>query len=123
MACLFIVDDQPDTHIILARLLEVDGYTVVGAHNGSEALKQIPVVRPALVLLDLALPGIDGLTVAKQLRINTSTKHMPIIAMTAFGGNDYRTQAMAAGCSEYLLKPLDFAKLRGVIAQLVLQVA
>ncbi|KPL86619.1 MULTISPECIES: response regulator [Herpetosiphon] len=123
MACLYIVDDQPDTHIILARLLELDGYTVVGAHNGSEALKQIPLVRPALVLLDLALPGIDGLTVAKQLRTNSSTKHLPIIAMTAFGSNEYRSHAIAAGCSEYLLKPLDFVKLRSVIAQLVLQVA
>ncbi|MFD3165057.1 response regulator [Herpetosiphon sp. NSE202] len=123
MACLYIVDDQPDTHIILARLLELDGYTVVGAHNGSEALKQIPLVRPALVLLDLALPGIDGLTVAKQLRTNSSTKHLPIIAMTAFGSNEYRSHAIAAGCSEYLLKPLDFVKLRSMIAQLVLQVA
>jgi len=99
--------------------MECEGYLVDRAGNAEAALAAIDRHMPDLVLMDLALPGMDGLALTRQLRAEHSTRFIPIVALTAFAMKRDEDRAMEAGCDAYIVKPIDTRKLPGLLADLL----
>jgi PAS domain S-box-containing protein len=115
LARVLLVDDNADLARALARLLQLDGYATEIAHDGLEALAIARDVRPEVVLLDIALPGMDGYEVLRQLRREPATCHARIIAVTGFGHEEECRQALNAGFDALLTKPVDHAELTSLL--------
>ena len=104
---VLVVDDNP-TNLKLARvLLRSEGYDVHTAGDAAEALAALGRARPALVLMDLQLPGMDGLELTRLLKADPATRGIPVVAMTAYSMKGDAERARDAGCDGYLTKPLD----------------
>jgi CheY-like chemotaxis protein len=114
--CILIVDDNP-INLKLARLiLESEAYVVVTANDAEEALTVLEELRPALMLMDLQLPGMDGLTLVRQLRDEAHWTRTWIIALTAYAMKGDEEKALAAGCDGYATKPINPDTLLEVVA-------
>jgi len=113
---ILVVDDNPRNLKLAFDVLEDAGYEVVEAKDAEEAQIMIDRNLPDLILMDIALPGMDGLTLTRKIKANERTKHIRIIALTAFAMKGDDQKALAAGCDGYITKPID-------IHQLPLQVA
>jgi len=116
---LLLVEDTEDNRFMMRRLLEMEGYRVVEARNGEEAVKVAKDEKPALILMDLSLPIIDGLAATKLIRRMPEFKDVPIIAVSAHDIADFQEEALAAGCNRYITKPIDFGELENLIAELL----
>src|SRR6185437_11847037 len=103
---VLLVDDDTDTRTIYGRILTSMGYRVIEAEMGSAALALAQATTPDVVVLDLGLPDMDGLNVARALRADRRTFAIPIAVLTAYVSSADRTEALAAGCDLYLAKPL-----------------
>ena len=115
-----VVDDDPGSRRLLARWLEEYGWSVIEAANGQLALSRVREKVPDLVLLDVRMPGfLDGLRVTVVLSENPALRTVPIIAVTASPQETFRDQALAAGCSAFLSKPVNFKELQQEIERLV----
>lgn len=110
---ILIVEDYDDSREVLRFMLERCGYNVIEASDGIEAVDKARRFRPDLILMDISLPVVDGLTATRAIREVTGLG-VPIIAVTAFG-SDFRSDASAAGCDELLEKPLDHRLLKPLI--------
>lgn len=106
-ARLLVVEDNPQNMKLAVAILEGEGYTVIPAPDAEEALAAIALESPDAILLDIALPGMDGLTLAKILKNDAKTAHVPLVALTALAMKGDRERALAAGFDEYLTKPID----------------
>jgi CheY-like chemotaxis protein len=115
---LLIVDDNRDAAEILAEGLSMVGYEVRVTHDGPAALAVASSFRPALVLLDLGLPEMDGYEVAARLRGQPRGAGLRLIALTGHGQNTDRTRTRAAGFDEHLVKPVSLERLAAVLARL-----
>ena len=114
---ILIVDDNP-TNLKLARvLLAAEGYEVRVAVDAEEALALLASYRPRLILMDLQLPGMDGLTLTRRLKDDPATRDVAILALTAYAMKGDQERALAAGCNGYVTKPIDTRALPGVIAR------
>jgi len=111
---VLIVEDNEDTRSFMKYLIESYGYLAVEAADGIEALDKFKKHLPDIVLMDISLPTVGGLTATKAIREVDATGKVPIIAITAFG-KDYREQAIEAGCNDLISKPLDFDVLHLII--------
>lgn len=100
-----VVEDNPDNRLLLHVLLN-DLYEVTEYVDGFEAVARIPLAPPALVLLDVSLPGMDGLAVLKQLRANSVVGRVPVIALTAHAMTGDRERFLVAGFDDYVSKPI-----------------
>jgi two-component system cell cycle response regulator DivK len=118
-AKILLVEDTEDNRFMMRRLLEMDGYAVVEARNGQEAVTCAQKEKPQLVLMDLSLPVIDGLAATRLLRQLPEFAQTPIIAVSAHDTADFKGDALAAGCNSYITKPIDFAELEELIASLL----
>ena len=116
---VLLVEDYKDTSEMLRSWLAGRGYEVLSASDGWEGLQLALRHRPDLVLLDLSLPVMDGLTVADILRAHAELGHVPIVAVTAYDEVYRPTEAAAARCDAYLTKPLDLGRLAGVLDRLL----
>ena len=116
---ILLVEDTEDNRFMMRRLLEMDGYEVVEARNGQEAVHLAEQEKPQLVLMDLSLPVIDGLAATRLVRRIPGLKETPIIAVSAHDTADFKEDALAAGCNSYITKPIDFAELEKLIAELL----
>ena len=114
-----VVDDDAGSRRLLARWLEEHGWTVLEARNGEGALQSTRSAAVDLVLLDVRMPGIDGLHAAVVLRQNPALRQVPILAVSASPQETFRHRALAAGCSGFLSKPVNFKELQEEIARLV----
>jgi len=114
---ILIVDDNPTNTKLLAFLLQSKGYDVRTAADADEALTSIAERRPQLILMDIQLPGMDGLTLTRQLKSDPATKDIAIIAATAYAMKGDEARALAAGCDGYLSKPIDTRQLPSDIAR------
>jgi CheY-like chemotaxis protein len=113
---ILIVDDN-ETNLKLVRvLLEEEGYQVRGALDANEAIAILHEFRPRLILMDIQLPGIDGLTLTRMLKANPSLRDIIIVGLTAYAMRGDEERIRNAGCDGYLAKPLDTRGLPGVIA-------
>jgi CheY-like chemotaxis protein len=112
---ILLVEDSEDNRLMLKRLLEMSGYEVVEAVNGEQAVQRAKTLRPDVILMDLSLPRIDGLTATRRIRNMPHLKKVPIIAITAHMSADFQTAAFASGCNEYMNKPIDFGHLESLL--------
>lgn len=116
-SAILVVDDNPTNLKLVTEVLEWSGYETLKAEDAEQAMIVIARTLPELILMDIALPGMDGLTLTRKLKAADATKHIPIIALTAFAmkGDDQR--ARDAGCDGYISKPVDTRKLSDQIAE------
>lgn len=112
---VLVVDDFDDTRELLRHFLEAGGHRVVEAVNGRDAIEVAGREMPALVLMDLNMPVLDGFTATLRLRENALTRHVPVVAVTAHDTPEFRAAADAVGCDEYLVKPVDFDNLSRLV--------
>ncbi len=113
---ILVAEDTDDSRQILKLLLEMDGYAVLEAVDGYEAVKTAAEFHPDLILMDLSMPVMDGLAATKAIRKFNATNKIPIIAVTAHG-RDFFHRAIEAGCNDLISKPVDFDALQPVIEQ------
>lgn len=113
---VLIVEDYADTRTMMKFLLQRFGYDVIEAADGQEAVDRVKQNSPDLILMDLSLPVMDGLTATQIIRKVDGYGKIPIIAVTAYGNSYYR-RAIEAGCDDLINKPLDFDKLEPILEQ------
>jgi two-component system, cell cycle response regulator DivK len=118
-AKVLLVEDTEDNRFMMRRLLEMVGYEVIEARNGQEAVKLAEAEGPALILMDLSLPIIDGLAATRLIRKIPAAEKIPIVAVSAHDTADFQEEALAAGCNGYVTKPIDFSSLETLIARLL----
>jgi CheY-like chemotaxis protein len=113
---ILIVDDN-DVNLRLAQwLLTSEGFTVRVAKDAEEAFQVLREYRPRLILMDLQMPGMDGLSATRKLKADPETRSILVIALTAFAMSGDRERALEAGCEGYVTKPIDTRTLPGLIA-------
>ena len=111
---ILLVDDERNVHYSLQRALG-EAFRIISALSGEEALQRLPVEKPHLILLDVKLPGADGLETLQ--RIKAVDRDVPVILLTAYGTTETAITAMKHGAYDYLLKPVDIASLRGIVTK------
>ena len=111
MVKILYIEDNEDNIYVVSRRLQRKGYEVLIARDGAEGLAQAKSRAPALILVDLGLPVIDGWEVTRQLRVTPETAAVPIIALSAHAMPEDRERALAAGCNDFMAKPVDFPRL------------
>ena len=116
---ILIAEDSADSREMMQVLLETRGYQVVAAHDGMHAVEVASHSRPDLVLLDLELPKLDGLSVTRELRLHPGLKDVPIIILSGHDPNRFRQEAIEAGCDDYLLKPINFDRLHELLDRMI----
>ncbi len=106
--CLILVVDDNDAGQLLVRtVLELEGFRVDSAGSSEQVLERLNVRTPDLILMDVQLPGQDGLALTRQIKADPATAAIPIVALTAHAMAGDREQALAAGCIGYISKPID----------------
>lgn len=117
---ILIAEDFDDTRQMMRLLLEMRGHHVVEAANGQEAVELATRARPDLILMDLNMPVLDGITATMLLRERPETSGVPVVAVTAHCGDlEWRERALAAGCVECVEKPVDFERLERLLDRLL----
>ncbi|MCA1612988.1 MAG: response regulator [Acidobacteria bacterium] len=116
---ILVVEDFEDNRFMLRRLLEMSGYRVVEAVNGEQAVEAAERERPDLILMDLSLPKLDGLAATRRIREQDGAARVPIVAVSAHDTTDFHSDALAAGCNEYVTKPIDFYQLEELLKRLL----
>ena len=115
---VLLVEDNELNREMLTRRLRRAGLEVVTAADGREALARMQEQQPAVVLMDMSLPVLDGWTACRMAREDEQLRHIPIIALTAHAMEEDRVKAMNAGCDDYATKPVDFPALLAKIEKL-----
>lgn len=110
LAKVLVVDDNPVNLKLACELLEMEGFLVYRATNAEEAIGAVYTEFPDLILMDLELPGTDGLSLTRIFKGDEKTKRIPIVAITAFAMKGDAQKAYAAGCDGYITKPIDTRK-------------
>ncbi len=119
MPKILLVEDNEMNRDMLSRRLQRRGYSVVNAEDGEKGLLLARSEAPDLILMDISLPAMDGWEVTRLLRANPSTRHIPIIALTAHAWVTDRDKAFEAGCDDYDTKPVEFGRLSEKIENLL----
>jgi CheY-like chemotaxis protein len=116
---ILVVDDFDDTRLLLRTFLERKGFRVVEAQNGLEAVAMASNEDPALIIMDMQMPYLDGLAATRKIRETKVSGTLPIVAVSAYGADQFRDQAIAAGCDEYVSTPFEPTELEQIIRTLV----
>jgi two-component system, cell cycle response regulator DivK len=116
---VMVVEDFEDNRFMMRRLLEMSGYCVLEAINGEEAVEIARREHPSLILMDLSLPLLDGLAATRRIRQVKELSHIPIVAVSAHDTADFHADALAAGCNDYVTKPIDFDQLEALLNRLL----
>jgi DNA-binding response OmpR family regulator len=111
-AKILVVDDEPSICDLLRDLLTEAGYNVLTAGDGREALPLTLSEKPDLILTDIRMPKLDGLTLCKALRVNTETRNIPVVILTSYNTSEHMQAAMAAGADDFLPKPLNVEEVK-----------
>ncbi|HYP25776.1 MAG TPA: response regulator [Blastocatellia bacterium] len=114
---VLLVEDFEDSRFSLSKLLEFEGYEVLEAEDGAQAIDLAINNKPDLILMDLSLPVIDGLSATRQIRQHESMMTIPIIALSAHDVLDFQNKAKDAGCTDYVTKPVDFGDLISMLSK------
>jgi CheY-like chemotaxis protein len=115
---VLVVEDFEDNRFMMRRLLEMSGYRVVEAVNGNQAVEAAASEHPDIILMDLSLPQLDGLAATRRIREQQGKLRVPIVAVSAHDSADFHAEALAAGCNEYVTKPIDFDQLVELLSRL-----
>ncbi|HJU54827.1 MAG TPA: response regulator [Pyrinomonadaceae bacterium] len=116
---VLVVDDVIDNVTIISLTLQQQGYRVITAADGEQAVKVANQTNPDIILMDIGMPELDGLGAARKIRENESLKTVPIIALTAFSTSGFQRAAYDAGFDAYLTKPIDFDRLHSLVRSLL----
>ena len=116
---ILVVDDSADNVAMLSLDLQHQGYRVVTATNGEEAISVASLTLPNLILMDISMPRLDGLGATRRIREKDALRDVPVIAVTAFGTEGFQRAAYDVGFSGYLTKPIDFGRLNQLVAGLL----
>jgi CheY-like chemotaxis protein len=116
IARILVVDDNPTNLKLVSDLLEFEGHEVLKAMDAEEAQVVLTNNLPDLILMDIALPGMDGLTLTRHLKADARTSHIRIVALTAFAMKGDEQKALDAGCDGYITKPIDTRTLPAEVA-------
>jgi two-component system cell cycle response regulator DivK len=119
MAKILLVEDNEMSRDMLSRRLQRRGHDVVEAVDGVQALELAGSAQPALILMDMSLPVLDGWEATRRLKANAATRAIPVIALTAHAMSGDRAKALEAGCDDYDVKPVEFARLVAKIEALL----
>jgi len=107
-----IIEDHPDILDVLSRQLKRLGFAVVSADNGMGGVEKAITEKPDLILMDIMMPGMDGLEATRLIRANPETKDIPILAITCLFRESELRGCIEAGCNDYIIKPFTFEKLQ-----------
>lgn len=116
---ILVVEDDMASMKLVQGLLEAGGYDSIPARSAEEAIETLLKHKPALILMDVSLPGIGGIEATRMIKKNPETSRIPIVALSAHSGPDYIRRALEAGCATYLLKPIDIKLFTESVASLV----
>ena len=116
---ILVVEDFEDNRFMMKKLLEMNGYQVVEAINGEEAVKMAQDEKPDVILMDLSLPMLDGLAATRRIREFPELAGLPILAVSAHDTIDFHADALAAGCNDYVTKPVDFDQLEKLLERIL----
>ena len=116
---VMVVEDFEDNRFMMRRLLEMSGYRVIEATNGEEAIEVALRELPEIILMDLSLPRVDGLAATRRMRQHAELRDIPIVAVSAHDTTDFHAEALAAGCNDYVTKPIDFDQLDALVKGLL----
>jgi CheY-like chemotaxis protein len=114
---ILIVDDNPQNLKLVRVLLSGEGYAVSTARDAEEALTVLASFRPRLILMDLQLPGMDGLELTRRLKADPQRRDIIVVALTAYAMKGDEEKARAAGCDDYIAKPIDTDALAAMITR------
>jgi CheY-like chemotaxis protein len=121
---IMVVDDKEDSRVLVAKVLKVHGYEVIGARSGEEAISLAQKELPDLILMDVRLPGgIDGLEATRRIKALPRLARIPILAMTASVRTEDERRALDYGCDGFVRKPIDIDALPGQVADYIAQAA
>ena len=115
---ILIIEDSDDTREMMAKLLELESFTVVTARNGQSGIEQASSERPDLIITDINMPILNGIEMTRRLRAEPELKAIPILALTAYGDN-LANEAIKAGANQVAIKPLEFDALIEAIKRLL----
>ncbi len=115
---LIVEDNEKNARMIIA-MLTAAGYPTSWAADGDEGLRMACELRPALVMTDLQMPGLDGLAMTRALKSRPDTAQIPVVAVTAHALAEHRQQALAAGCLKFLTKPFRYQALLAEVADAI----
>ena len=118
-ATILHVEDNPDNRMLIRDLLQFRGYRVVEVSDGAQALAAAEREQPDIILMDVQLPGVSGLDVARRIKARADLRHIPIVAVTSFALSGDDRKAFAAGCDAYVAKPYEPRELIKLIQRLL----
>lgn len=116
---ILIVDDFDDTRLLLRTWLQKKGFRIIEAENGNQAVSQAESERPDLIIMDVEMPELDGLSATRKIRALPHAQTLPIVAVSAYGADQFRKEALAAGCNEYVSTPFEPDELENLIRALL----
>jgi len=116
---ILVVDDDDDLRSMVEVILRGQGYRVVGAASGAEAFDLVINEAPDLVLMDIGMPDVDGLSTVWRMREDPTLAETPVVIITAYDSYDLRGEAASAGCKSYLTKPFEPDQLREAVRQIL----
>jgi CheY-like chemotaxis protein len=116
---VLVVDDFDDTRLLLRTWFERRGFRVIEAENGVQAINRAETEAPDLIIMDVQMPQLDGLAATRQIRNVKQLGSVPIVAVSAYGADQFRELALAAGCDEYVSTPFEPSTLEGIVRALV----
>jgi len=116
---ILVVDDEPDNLLLVEITLGLQGATIYTALSAQEGLALLPTIQPTFILLDIAMPRMDGYEMLKQLRLRPDTVHLPIIALTAHVQSDDRARVLNAGFNGHISKPFEVTLLATHIQEIL----
>lgn len=111
MRKILVVDDNYDNRFIAGEMLSMNGYQVVSAVSGRDALRVLESDRPNLILMDLTMPQMDGWEATRRIKSDPRLSHIPVVAVTSHAVETDLNLALDAGCADYLIKPYDYQAL------------
>ena len=116
---VMVVEDNEKNRKLMRVVLKAKGYNVIEATTGEEALNLLKNQKPNIILMDIQLPGIDGLTLIKQIKADSVTKEIPIIAVTAYAMKGDEQKILDTGCEAYMSKPINTQELPIIIEKYI----
>ena len=116
---ILVVDDFDDTRLLLRTWLQKKGYRVVEAENGNQAVAEAERRHPDLIIMDVEMPELDGLAATRKIRALPNSEDVPIVVVSAYGADQFRAEALAAGCNEYVSTPFEPEQMEKLIESLI----
>jgi len=119
MKKVLIIEDHGDMRELLTWQIELMGFLPITAKRGHEGVEKAATEKPELIIMDIMMPGMDGLEAAREIRANEQTKDIPILAATALFRDADLKSCLEAGCNGYIVKPFTFQELQGKVREII----